>query len=246
VGGIFPPGDGDIPVVGSPDDLPGAANPGVTYNVEDDGDGKPAQYVYSATLGWVKLADPDGIGSGGGPTLLGEVDAPSGGVLTIEGLDFTGYSSFLVVLIGVRVTVDQSEVTVRLRSGGAVLAGSPYEWASAHRTGLSSASSTADASVGPNANISLTIGASASWGLGNGAAEALSGRLEFTDPMNETGAQRPFTFHCGYVNPGNSGNYVVGGGAVNNNTDVIDGVTVGTTTVGSTITAGRMRIYGVP
>jgi hypothetical protein len=183
--------------------------------------------------------------SSGSMRLLGTVDTVSGGQLTIEDLDLSPYKAFLVVLSGIKVSVDASEVVVRLRSGGAVLPGSPYEWASAHRTGLSSASSTADASVGPNANISLTVDGSASWGLGNNTHEVLSGELKFQDPNAESGHQRPFTFHVGYVNPGNSGNYVVGGGAVNDTSRVIDGVTVLTTTAASAITEGEVRVYGL-
>jgi hypothetical protein len=127
-----------------------------------------------------------------------------------------------------------------------VLPGFPYEWAVTHRTGLTAASSTAEASVGPDDQIRLTMNGSASWGLGSDVGEALSGELKVFDPAGATGAQRPFTVHCGYVNSGSSGNYVLGGGAVNNTADPIEGVTVMTSTPGSTITAGRIRIYGVP
>jgi hypothetical protein len=186
-----------------------------------------------------------GLGAGG-PTLLASVDAPSGGELTLEGVDPTGYVALQIVLIGVQASVDQSNVIVKLRSGGAVLSGFPYEWAVTHRTGLTSASSTAEASTGPDDQIRLTINSSASWGLGNGATEALSGEIKVFDPAADTGAERPFTIHCGYVNSGSSGNYVQGGGACNNTADAIQGVTVTTTTTSSTITAGRIRIYGVP
>jgi hypothetical protein len=120
--------------VATPADLPATGAPGETRKVLDDGDGKPAQYVYSATLGWVKDADPDGVGSGGGA-----VDSVFGrtGVVTAQAGDYTATQ------VGALAdTLKQATITVITRS---LTTGTsqPLSLADALFTGLAAAGSVA-------------------------------------------------------------------------------------------------------
>jgi hypothetical protein len=161
--------------VATPADLPATGAPGETRKVLDDGDGKPAQYVYDPEDGWLKDADPDGVGSGGGA-----VDSFNGrtGVVTAQAGDYTATQ------VGALAdTLKQATITVITRS---LTTGTsqPLSLADALFTGLAAAGSVAGTGT---VGIVAASFASAGAETGTGANQGGLGSAAAADqPYNAT------------------------------------------------------------
>ena len=126
------------------------------------------------------------FGSGGGNVVLGEPwdeigrqESISGGALTLSGLDLTGLVAVRLIVSGITVTTDDTQLSLRFFIGGSEVSGaSDYHWGIRQMGGTSTTvRDTADS------EIALTPDG-ANLGVGNAATKSWSGVVTVWNPTS--------------------------------------------------------------
>ncbi len=169
--------------------------------------------------------------------LLASASAPTGGVLTLS-FTPTGYQRCVLLLDGVRASVDNASLWLRFSQGG-MLQTAAYRyhtWAgtSASTTGLTilSQSAAAITLIAPNANF----------GLGNAAPKSYAARVSLSN-LDAPDLYPICEYEGTAIGAAGSVYKLIGAGNLDR-VGPVDGVQI--LAASGTLTAGRAAVYGVP
>jgi len=217
-----------------------AVPPDTTYSLATDDDsglmpalsGTATQYL-DGTGAW---STPAGGGGGGGAwALIDSVSAPTSGALALTGLDLSAYTTVRMILSGITVTSDDSEVKLTFYTGGSEVT-SGYRF---RLQGLSSSGSS-DTTDSQSTSAIYLNSTSANWGVGNAATKSFGGDYTAFGLASST-LHKLVSGQAVAIGPSDSLVTFQSAGALNN-AGVVDGVRVSGS---SNLTAGSLTLLGM-
>jgi hypothetical protein len=166
--------------------------------------------------------------------LIDSLDAPSGGTFIFDPLDFTGYSIAQIVLTGITVTTDGTDLVLTFYVGGAEIV-TGYRWAN---TGSLAGGS--DIDDGDTSDPSIRLNSNdAGRDVGNAAGEGYDCIITVDEPLN-TSHYKKARLEAAMTTPTGALLPSLGTGIMEN-TGAINGLKIAGS---SSLTAGKVRILG--
>jgi hypothetical protein len=168
-------------------------------------------------------------------TLITSLSSPTAGAFTFSPLDLTGYDVAMIVMSGIKVTTDGTDIYLTFYVGGSeVVTG--YRWGS---SAVSSSASNLDGVDSSDPRINLT-NISANWDVGNAAAESFGGIVRVDQPVS-TSLHKRVGGEVVMVGPTSNTIYHHTHGLMEN-TGAINGIKIAGS---SALTAGSVIILGL-
>jgi hypothetical protein len=167
-------------------------------------------------------------------TLVDSLSSPTAGAFTFPSLTLSSYSTVQIVITGVTVTTDGTDIALTFYVGGVEITAT-YRWGQA--SGSSAAATNADGDVS-DPSILLTSN-DPNWDVGNASGEGFGAIVTVDEPTSTALYKK-----AGYVSvfTGPTGTMIEALGiGIMENTGAINGLKVAGT---SSLTAGKVRILG--
>jgi hypothetical protein len=169
-------------------------------------------------------------------TLISSLDAPTAGAFTFSPLTLTGYNAVQIVMSGITVTTDGSDIYLTFYVGGVEIV-TGYRWGA---LGMSSSASNVDDGDISDPRIVLGLGNITNWNTGNDSRESFGGIVTVLAPVSTS----LYKLAMGDVyGIGDSGSVIFQHcDGVMENTGAINGLKISGS---SNLTAGKVRIIGL-
>lgn len=166
--------------------------------------------------------------------LLGTISASSSTAISFTGLAGAKYSQYVLVIDRLIPAVSTTNVKFQLSTGSGFLStGYSHEaFAITSSTGI----------IGGSPSDTSWIISSSTFTVGNVLNQSFSGTVTINCPDNVS-AKKSATWQMNGIFTGNMFGTVFGGGDVNTNSAVIDGVSISMSTYN--VLSGKFRLYGI-
>lgn len=168
-------------------------------------------------------------------TTVSSLDAPSAGVFDFPSLTLTGYQVLQVVISGVTVTTDGTDMVITFYVGGSEIS-TGYRWGCQAASSDASGADDGDAAAGGV----LLVSNNANLDVGNDVGEGF-GALVIVDNPLSTALHKKATYQSVATSPAGKIIMTIGEGLMEN-TGAIGGLKVWGS---SALTAGKVRVLGM-
>lgn len=202
----------------------------------DGGDGPTTPAVWPAgSILLLSVLTADDVGAGGAVEVVHHEAAPTAGAFDISGLDLTAYAKVEIVLAGLTVSADDTDIRGQLYIDGVLFT-----------TGTQRTGALGFMSDGASGNLTTAgsgtffpIDDTAGWGIGSAAGE--SGSLEITLFAPGAATNKQMRVHATHQAPSAASSYYYGSAMVPATGEVTGFKFFGS---GGTIASGTLTIYG--
>lgn len=168
-------------------------------------------------------------------TTISSLTAPSSGVFDFPSLSLSGYDLLQIVLSGITVTTDGTDIKLTFyKSGGEVVTG--YRWAV---MGIASSAGVVDDGDASDPGILLNSD-NANWDVGNASTKSFGASVFVPNP-NSTALYKMASYQSWIVGPTGSVLHNAGAGVMED-AAAITGIKISGS---SNLTAGKVKILGL-